>query len=267
MYENEIEEYDQLVKEYKEQISDRFSKEDFITYNEILFSTHNCAIEGNSFSVDETRILKEKGLGMIPQGKPLVEAFEILDHFSAYEYMIKNLEGPLTEEYIKKLHFILTEHTLAYRHPGATPGEYTVVDMCAGDTIFGDHEELIQRVSHLLESTEKALEKGIHPMVVAGLFHGYFEYLHPFRDGNGRIGRLLANRILLQKELPLLIIRNDDRAEYINCLKCIRKENTHEYLIHFFFRTAMNRMSNEIAEKKNLTRNFSKGFLDEFLKA
>ena len=104
-------------------------------------------------------------------------------------------------------------------------------------------------------------------MVVAGLFHGYFEYLHPFRDGNERIGRLLANRILLQKELPLLIIRNDDRAEYINCLKCIRKENTHEYLIHFFFRTAMNRMSNEIAEKKNLTRNFSKGFLDEFLKA
>lgn len=89
MYENEIKEYDQLVKEYKEQISDRFSKEDFITYNEILFSTHNCAIEGNSFSVDETRILKEKGLGMIPQGKPLVEAFEILDHFSAYEYMIK----------------------------------------------------------------------------------------------------------------------------------------------------------------------------------
>ena len=55
-------------------------REEYIKYNEVLFSTHSCAIEGNSFSVDDTRELKEKGLGMIPAGKTLFEAFEMLDH-------------------------------------------------------------------------------------------------------------------------------------------------------------------------------------------
>lgn len=65
-----IQEFDKLSQEYREYISDRFSYEDFRDYNEILFSAHSCAIEGNSFTVDETRTLKERGLGMIPQGKP-----------------------------------------------------------------------------------------------------------------------------------------------------------------------------------------------------
>ncbi len=65
MCENEIKEYDSLVKEYQVLVSEKFSKEDFMEYDEILFSAHSCAIEGNSFTVDETRTLKEKGLGMI----------------------------------------------------------------------------------------------------------------------------------------------------------------------------------------------------------
>ena len=91
-----ISRYDILVNRYKELVSEKLSRKDFIEYNEILFSAHSCAIEGNSFSVDETRTLKEKGLGMIPKGKTLLEAFEILDHFQAYEYLLKNLDRPLT---------------------------------------------------------------------------------------------------------------------------------------------------------------------------
>ncbi len=71
MFEREIERYNTLLKEY----------------NEILFSAHSYAIEGTTFSVDDIRTLKEKGLGMIPQGKTLFEAFEILDHFNAYEFL------------------------------------------------------------------------------------------------------------------------------------------------------------------------------------
>ena len=96
-----ISRYDILVNRYKELVSEKLSRKDFIKYNEILFSAHSCAIEGNSFSVDETRTLKEKGLGMIPKGKTLLEAFEILDHFQAYEYLLKNLDRPLTEELLK----------------------------------------------------------------------------------------------------------------------------------------------------------------------
>ena len=52
---------------------------------------------------------------MIPKGKTLLEAFEILDHFQAYEYLLKNLDRPLTEELLKETHRLLTEHTLSYK--------------------------------------------------------------------------------------------------------------------------------------------------------
>lgn len=264
MDERQIAQYDDLVAKYKQIVSEGFSRQDFIEYNEILFSAHSCAIEGNSFSVDETRTLKEKGLGMIPQGKTLLEAFEMLDHFQAYEYLIKNLDKPLSEELLKETHRLLTEHTLAFRthhdDQPSQPGEYTTVDMCAGDTIFGDHNELIKRVPLLLESTQKAMDSGeVHPMIIAAKFHGFYEYLHPFRDGNGRIGRMFTNFILLKKEQPILIIPREKREEYIAALKFIRREGTDEYLIDFFFKTAVQRMQHEIEEKTNMTNNFVHG--------
>lgn len=253
-------EYDPLVAEYKSIVSDGFSLEDFREYNEILFSCHSCGIEGNSFSVDDTRALKEQGLGMIPQGKPLVEAFEILDHFRAYEEMVRTVDEPLTEDHIKHLHFLLTEHTIAYRHHGAVPGEYTDTDMCAGDTIFGDHEQLIAQVPKLLESTERAITNGsLHIMELVARFHAYFEYLHPFRDGNGRLGRLLVNKLLLRKQQPILIIPTDKRDEYLTCLRLFRKD-TPEHLTQFFYKTSVLRMQQEIAEKHNMTTNFTAGF-------
>lgn len=264
MFEKEIKEYDLLVKQYKEIVARRFDKHDFIEYNEILFASHSCAIEGNSFTVDETKTLKEKGLGMIPIGKTLLESFEILDHFQAYEYLLSNLDKPLTEGLLKETHRLLTEHTLAYRtahdNPPAVPEEYTQTDMLAGDTVFGDHEKLIKQVPKLLESTQKIIEtKAMHPMILAARFHGFYEYLHPFRDGNGRLGRLFSNFILLKNDLPPVIIERQNREEYMYALKCIKKENTDEYLISFFFKQSIERMKAEIASKKNLTDNFLKG--------
>ena len=60
MFEREIIRYDTLLKEYRQQVIDKFNAEDLKEYNEILFSAHSCAIEGNTFSVDDTRALKEK---------------------------------------------------------------------------------------------------------------------------------------------------------------------------------------------------------------
>lgn len=247
MFDKEIARFDALLEVYNSTVVEAFSKEDFKEYNEILFSAHSCAIEGNSYSVDETRALKEKGLGMIPYGKTLLESFEILDHFSAYEYMVSNLDKPLTETLLKETHKRLMEHTMQYKtiHDEAPslPGEYTKYDMAAGDTVFGDHKLLTAQVPRLLDSTRQMMDEGsLHPMVISARFHGFFEYLHPFRDGNGRIGRLFSNFILLKRGLPLLIIENKDRETYINCLRQIKKEGTDEHLVSFFFNTSINRM-------------------------
>ena len=250
MFEKEIEEYERVRADYQENIADRMSHEQWMEYNEILFSAHSCAIEGNSFTVDDTRILREQGMAMIPVGRSLLECTEMADHFRAFDYMAGQLDHPFDEALLKEVNRLVTEHTLAYRAPGSIAGEYTTEDMAAGDTVFGDHETLIARVPSLMTSTEKAIGDGQHPLIVAAKWHGYYEYLHPFRDGNGRTGRLLSNFILLRAGHPLLIIELKDRSEYISALKQIRTEGSDEYLIEFFFKTAIGRMKNELSQKR-----------------
>ena len=250
MFEKEIEEYERVRADYQENIADRMSREQWMEYNEILFSAHSCAIEGNSFTVDDTRILREQGMAMIPVGRSLLECNEMADHFRAFDYMAGQLDHPFDEALLKEVNRLVTEHTLAYRAPGSIAGEYTTEDMAAGDTVFGDHEKLIARVPSLMMSTEKAIGDGLHPLIVAAKWHGYYEYLHPFRDGNGRTGRLLSNFILLRAGHPLLIIELKDRSEYISALKQIRTEGSDEYLIEFFFKTAIGRMKDELSQKR-----------------
>ena len=256
-FEEEIKLYESLRCKYQALIINKMDREEYTKYNEVLFSTHSCAIEGNSFSVDDTRELKEKGLGMIPAGKTLFEAFEMLDHFEAFEYVMQNAQHPLDEALLKEINKRVTLHTISYRSPEAIPGEYTTTDMAAGDTVFGDHEQLIAKVPKLLESTEKAIASAaVHPMILAACFHGFYEYLHPFRDGNGRTGRLVSNYILLRSGHPLLIIPSEARQEYISALRMIRTEATDEHLVRFFFKMAMRRMEDELKQKAVNTKRF-----------
>ena len=256
-FEEEIKLYESLRCKYQALIINKMDREEYTKYNEVLFSTHSCAIEGNSFSVDDTRELKEKGLGMIPAGKTLFEAFEMLDHFEAFEYVMQNAQHPLDEALLKEINKRVTLHTISYRSPEAIPGEYTTTDMAAWDTVFGDHEQLIAKVPKLLESTEKAIASAaVHPMILAARFHGFYEYLHPFRDGNGRTGRLVSNYILLRSGHPLLIIPSEARQEYISALRMIRTEATDEHLVRFFFKMAMRRMEDELKQKAVNTKRF-----------
>lgn len=257
-FDTEIKEYEAARQQYQTSIINQMNREEYIKYNEVLFSTYSCAIEGNSFSVDDTRELKEKGLGMIPAGKTLFEAFEMLDHFEAFEYMMQNTQHPIDEELLKEINRRVTRHTLSYHASEAVAGEYTTTDMTAGDTVFGNHKELIARVPKLLESTEEAIvAANVHPMILAARFHGFYEYLHPFRDGNGRTGRQVSNYILLRMGHPLLIIPSENRKEYIAALRMIRTEATDEHLIRFFFKMATRRMEEELKQKEANTKRFT----------
>jgi len=225
---------------------------EFRKHSEIVFSCHSCGIEGSSFSVDDTRALFEQGLGYYSVGKSLLECLEMADHFKAYEWMHGHLDHTFDVDLMKTINRLVTLNTLPYRVPGAVPGEFTTVDMAAGDTLFGDHEKLIAQVPRLMESTARAMADGnIHPMVLAARFHGFYEYLHPFRDGNGRTGRLLSNFILLQFHLPELIIRKEDRQQYITALKA---KCTDEHLIAFFFHAAIKQIKDALAQKISNSR-------------
>ena len=103
MFETEIREYESVREAYQQQIAGRMSKEQWMEYNEILFSAHSCAIEGNSFTVDDTRILREQGMAMIPVGRSLFECTEMADHFRAFDYMVSHLDHPFDEALLKDL--------------------------------------------------------------------------------------------------------------------------------------------------------------------
>ena len=255
MFEQEFKQYDLLVRDYLERVAKPMGELEFRKHSEIILSCHSCGIEGSSFSVDDTRALFEQGLGYYPVGKTLLECQEMADHFKAYEWMHDHLDHPFDVELMKTINRLVTLNTLPYRVPDAVPGEFTTVDMVAGDTLFGDHDKLIAQVPALMESTAKAIAEGnIHPMILAARFHGFYEYLHPFRDGNGRTGRLLSNFILLQFGLPELVIRKEDRQQYIDALRAKRTEGTDEFLIAFFFKAANKQMQDELNQKKNGSR-------------
>jgi Fic family protein len=252
--------YDNTVGEYERIIADSFSLEDFREYNEILLSANSCAVEGNSFTVDEARELKEKGMSLKLQNHSLFEAFEILDHFKAYGFVFDNLDKPLTEPFVKQTQAILTLNTIKFTK-GYDPGEYTRTQMAAGDTVFGDFEVSIERMPQLMRSTEDAIAKGnLHPLEISARFHKFFIYLHPFPDGNGRVGRLISNYILARLGQPHLIIRAADKAGYIDALKLSDKHRDTSILTGYFANLAIERMKTEIAQKKNLTQNFEMSF-------
>lgn len=243
-----ISEYENIKKQYQESIVQKFTKQNLFEYNEILFSAHSCAIEGNSFSVNDTRELKEHGIKLKLQNKSMFEAFEILDHFKAFEFLMNYLSKPLNEQLLIDTQKLLTENTILYSK-GYKPGAYTDTQMAAGDTVFGDHKESIKSIPSLMEATQAALEKEtLHPIEISAKFHHFFIYLHPFPDGNGRVGRLMSNYILAKKEHPLIVITKDKKEAYIEALKLTQKHNDMDIISAFFFKTAMARMQNELKQ-------------------
>lgn len=102
-------------------------------------------------------------------------------------------------------------------------------------------------------------------MIIAGRFHGFYEYLHPFRDGNGRLGRLFANYILHLKGHPIVIIPQETKGTYIDALRCIRTEGTDEYLIDFFFQMAIQKMRYPVSCAFPLPTNVRKRLMLPFL--
>ena len=112
MFENEIREYESVRQEYQQKVADKMGEKQWMEYNEILFSAHSCAIEGNSFTVDDTRILREQGMSMIPVGRSLLECTEMADHFRAFDYMVSHLDHPFDETLLKEVNRLVTEQTL-----------------------------------------------------------------------------------------------------------------------------------------------------------
>ena len=219
-------EYKTLVKNLtKKQMKDIFDR---FTIN---FTYESNALEGNSLTLkDVTFILAEN---MVPKGKDLREVFETRNTRLANELLFQN-KIKITIKDIIKLHSILVKDTDVQEGFKKLPNILLMRNVQTTPP-----EKVGEEMKKLVEWYNEVKEKE-HPIRIASEFHGRFERLHPFEDGNGRTGRVLINAILLENRYPPLIIRKTMRTSYFSALEAQDKGYKHKlerFVLEKFKRT------------------------------
>ena len=172
------------------------------------------ALEGNSLTMSETKVLIEDGLTV--GGRPLRDIFEAVDHARAYDYMFTLLENKEISErdilYLHKLFYQNIEEEFA--------GKYRDIPVfISGSNYPVTKVENIQKEIEYLCKWIGTERKNFHPVEFAALLHKKFVFIHPYKDGNGRVARLLMNTALIQDGYLPALIPPILRSEYISLLE------------------------------------------------
>lgn len=179
-----------------------------------LFACDSTGIEGNTLTLDETSFLLFEGI--VPKEKSLREIYEVLNHKKAFDFIL-NYKGDLNREFILRLHELVVANTLR-QDLISQIGRYRHVQVFIGRAIPPKPQDVPNRMASLLRwySTNK---RKTHPLVLAAHFHAEFEKIHPFVDGNGRVGRLLMNFILHKNKYPMINIPKKNKFRYYEVLQ------------------------------------------------
>ena len=190
-----------------------------MTYN----SNH---IEGSKLSEDQTRLIFETRTINATGGVPVDDIIETVNHFRAIDYVIDVAEDELTEEIIKELHRILKQGTADASLSWFAVGDYKKRANMVGGRETAKPKDVPARMKALL-SSYSAVDVITVDDIIA--FHHDFESIHPFQDGNGRVGRLIALKECLHYGIVPFIIEDAKKAFYYRGLA--EWENEQGYLI------------------------------------
>ena len=185
-----------------------------MTYN----SNH---IEGSKLSEDQTRLIFETNTLDAADGIPVDDVLETVHHFRAIDYVIDTAEDELTEDIIKYLHYILKHDT-----KDSTLGWFAVGDYKKRANMVGGREtakpsEVHKHMKSLLERYNAKKNVTVEDIIE---LHAEFEHIHPFQDGNGRVGRLVALKECLRHNVIPFIIEDTKKNFYYRGLSEWRKE-------------------------------------------
>jgi Fic family protein len=172
------------------------------------------ALEGNSLTEIETKVLLEDGLTV--GGKPLRDTFEALGHAEAYDFMFTLLRNRRIAE-----SDVLTMHRMFYKGiDEANAGRYRDVAVYVTGSRYpvSDVAKIADEMGSFFAWTDAERET-MHPVEFAARLHKRFVFIHPFIDGNGRLARLLMNTALIQDGYMMAVIPPVLRREYISLLE------------------------------------------------
>ena len=185
-----------------------------MTYN----SNH---IEGSRLSEDQTRLIFETNTLDVGDVIPVDDVLETVHHFRAIDYVIDIAEDGLTEDIIKHLHYILKHDTR-----DSTLGWFAVGDYKKRVNVVRGREtsKPSEVYKHMMALLEEYNAKGNVTVEDIIALHAEFEYIHPFQDGNGRVGRLVALKECLRHNVIPFIIEDAKKNYYYRGLSEWRNE-------------------------------------------
>jgi Fic family protein len=199
----------------------------------IEYVYNSTTIEGNSLTLDETRLVIEEGITI--KGKPLREHLDVINQKEAMEKLekwVKEGKGPLEEKDILELHRITLKGI-----SDTWAGKYkTAQNRILGSSVKRTPPYLVkEEMERLVHFINKNPEK-LHVIELAAVAHQMLAKIHPFLDGNGRCARLLSNIILMKNSYPSNTILNKERKKYFDTIEKAHLGNRIPF-VNFFARS------------------------------
>lgn len=219
----------------------------------ISFAYHSGRIENDRVTYHDTREIFEHD-GVTSYTGDLRTLFEIRNAKEANEMLLAAFQKrqEFDETFIKELHRILTQNTYDTRRwqLGECPGEYKHHDFVTGkEEIGAAPEDVAEEMDELLSELTEISDR--NALTAAAYFHAKFENIHPFADGNGRVGRLAMNYFLIMHEHPPIIIHEEDRKEYYDALEAWDARQNLDPLRNFLREQTVKTWAKQIARAEN----------------
>lgn len=214
----------QLILQHLEKERVYKNKSGIYHYTQINMAYNSNVIEGSRLSEEQTRSLFETKTIFSNKDEVIYsdDVIETSNHFNAFNYMLDHANDLLSEEFIKKIQGMLTVGTEEAQESYFNVGEYKAVPNLIGSTVeTADPSEVSALMKNLLTNYHQIPSKSLDDIVT---FHVGFEKIHPFQNGNGRTGRLIAFKECLKHNITPFIIMEDMKPYYMRGLNEYNKE-------------------------------------------
>ena len=197
---------------------------------QITFAYNTNHIEGSKLTEDQTRYIYETNTLLAEKDTitDLDDVIETANHFKLVDYMLEIADKKLTEKMIKEFHKILKEGTSDSRKDWFIVGDYKKLPNEVGGLKTTEPKNVERDMKKLLEWYESLKQKTINEIIE---FHAKFEKIHPFQDGNGRVGRIIAFKECLKNNIVPFIILDKDKLFYYRGLNQYQTNKEKGYLI------------------------------------
>ena len=224
---------------------------------QITLAYNTNRIEGSRLSEEQTRYIYETNTVFLEDGEQTANVDDIVEtvnHFACFDYMLDIADEPLSEEHIKKFHSLLKSNTSDSKKAWFKVGDYKTQPNVVGGEETSLPAQVPADMKSLLNSYLSKKDTSFEDIVG---FHFRFEQIHPFQDGNGRVGRLIMFKECLAKGILPFIIEDNHKFFYYRGLKeypaikgylvdtCLSAQDNYRVMVDYFFQNMDKNEENE----------------------